>query len=311
MSRRTRAYRPLLGTDRRVSLAFAPDAPWAPLTREEAQRQYEAGRVTSDYTAYYRFMGQVGIKTQVEAYRMIATGVAVFRYRCGGLHGPVHRVVISRAGAISFPDHMALDQGAADVLAVLSEAKSAPRCDEILAVLREPEERPRNWVRLWGAMAVLSDLPPWAQAVAWAMEARPKYRTARRPDEGLRNDRELAYRHMAELDIRQGMDLEGVGLKDIDVWSSAAGSVVRALPLSWPDGYHAYQVTGLVARHRGHKDGIVHVAPAPGSALFRRPEALMAFAYCPGEDTEEPVMASLRPAVLVPSEDGAGWRVEE
>lgn len=310
MSRRTRAYRPSTsGTDMRVSLAFAPDAPWAPVGKEEANRKYEAHRSTGDHTEYYRW-GRVGIKTQVEAYRMIATGVAVFRYRCGGLHGPVHRVVISRAGAISFPDHMALDQGAADVLAVLSEAKSAPRCDEILAVLREPEERPRNWVRLWGAAAVLSDLPPWAQAVAWAMEARPKYREARRPDEGLRNDRELAYRHMAELEIRQGMDLEEVGLKDIDVWSSAAESVVRTLPLSWPDGYHAYQVTGLVARHRGHKDGIVHVAPAPGSPLFRRPEALMAFAYCPGE---EPViaLASLRPAVLVPSEDGAGWRVEE
>ncbi len=344
MSRRTKYYRAWNVKGKLspkwpagIAPAFAPDAPWAPLDKKESSTMIDRAR--NDGSRWNDEMSslhvRVGLQDQVSTYREIAKeGVSTFRYRCGGLHGSVHRVLIARDGAIVFPDHKDDDDsGVTDILATLSqEDRSAPTCSDIRHVLKAHGERDKagpplenGFIGLWGPQAVLSDLPPWAQAFVWVLAARRNFRYARLPPEGEKNDLDLAYRRMAELELAQeAPPIDEAGFDSLDLWRDDYAALKRDLPLSWPDGFEAYHITGLIARHGQHYDGVVKVAPAPGSAPFREPDALMAFTVCRGEngltaadeeeEEEHTITKALKESRLAPAiltREGAGWRVAE
>jgi hypothetical protein len=316
MSRHTPHYR--TSVPERLAKAFDLAAPWAPLTEDEAGREYAryvgASGGLDRWKARDRLNRRTGTETQVKAYRSIAGGPKAFRYRCGGLHGPVHRIVVAPDGAIAFPDHDT-NQVAADVASVLGALKTtstAPTCDQIRNCIRDRESNKdleHRFLALWGSSTVMSDLPPWGQAFLWASRARKEVHTARRA--GRCEPKEVwdnALQARAAMEIAQHPpDLAGTGCDRIDLWEGylTDGSSDGTVPLSWPGGYEAYLVTGLTAEHEDHRDVIAQVAPVLGDYCFTEPAAYMAFALCARSGTPRVTLVT-----IARTGKDHGWRVQ-
>jgi hypothetical protein len=264
---------------------------------QEAER-LKAAKVEDPWGVVRRW--RCDTKDQAETYRRIAeAGLVTFRYRCGGSHGPLHKVTVERNGKITFPDHPRdVDTTVTDVLTAIAGSKSGPTCDEIRKALSAPNSRASALKQLWPGTT--SEMPGWAQALHHALESARSRKEAEKPwVKGIVREAELALKNRALLEISQdGSTLRELGACGVE-WSHdrVATPSVNAelevdfrhydpmsrnylLQLPWPEGYLAYLSCGLMAEHGDHRDLIPVVYSVPGTPAFSTPSELMALVVC-------------------------------
>ncbi len=241
---------------------------------------------------YDRLRSREGTKDQVAAWRQIAEGNGTFRYRCGGLRGPVHRIRISPRGEVSFPDHSG-DGEVSEVLGALAGERTAPTCADVRSALADPGPDGENSVRsgrikhLWPG--TLSDMPGWGQALLEAVQRREKRHNERRAERAKRDPVE-PLRNAAAIEIANDAGaLRQLGVRAVEWHSDTRGlwddyshgtSGVPAVSLPWSDGYAAWMYTRLSVRHGTHRDFCPVVRSAPDARPFDEPTRLLAFVVC-------------------------------
>jgi hypothetical protein len=303
------------------------------LGKDDVDAALADAKARNDYSRYWAVKRKQGNKDQVEAWRLIADGKGTFKFRCGGLRGPVHRVRISPSGDVAFPDHLIESGEVSDVLAAIGGEKTAPTCAEVKVALGAPDHK--GLVPLWGG--TLSDLPGWAQALE---EVRDRRRTAHDSTAADRETRSWVdgYKVTAAAQIsRDGEALQRLGRKGCGVeWVEAdkftpgnyytsktdyeydavtgdcKNRVLERVSLPWPDGYLAFQYCRLTAKHGDHFDFIPQASSAPGSIPFRPAETLVALAVCGGKWDDKGALVKapgVRAALL--RRTGSEWEVAE
>lgn len=209
-------------------------------------------------------------KDVLEGLQAIAKeGKATFTFKCGDpKKGTNHRVVITRAGRISFPDH----SETAMVLNALAETGVRRTCPEYMRALRDTS--PNSLIsRLNQERGWMGKVPGWIHVLKLLRDPMREVWNANEthyvstPPDWAYTVPEISASGILE-PLNELLMKAGKGpvttVAFVDERGPECISDGTALRLEWPGGHTIYKKTGCWAEHGGHKDFIRKVRPAGG-----------------------------------------------